>query len=101
MPFLRSLKSSIALIICLNILVFAFLGISVKKMSEDTIETIGTAYMDGMSEQVSLHFETIIDLRLTMAKEIPAAARWRRLSTAPRPGISCAPPCTPPTAKLR
>ena len=70
MPFLRSLKSSIALIICLNILVFAFLGISVKKMSEDTIETIGTAYMDGMSEQVSLHFETIIDLRLTMAESI-------------------------------
>ena len=70
MAFPRSLKSSIALIICLNILVFAFLGISVKKMSEDTIETIGTAYMDGMSEQVSLHFETIIDLRLTMAESI-------------------------------
>nr|WP_325205036.1 response regulator [uncultured Oscillibacter sp.] len=39
-------------------------------MSEDAIEDIGTAYMAGMNEQVSLHFETIIELRLTMAESI-------------------------------
>ena len=39
-------------------------------MSENTIEEIGTAYMAGMNEQVSLHFETIIELRLTMAESI-------------------------------
>ncbi|WP_300638097.1 response regulator [uncultured Oscillibacter sp.] len=39
-------------------------------MSERTIEDIGTAYMAGMNEQVSLHFETIIELRLTMAESI-------------------------------
>ena len=66
----RSLKISIAVIICLTIFVFSFLGISIHNMSEDTIEEIGTAYMAGMNEQVSLHFETVIDLRLTMAESI-------------------------------
>ena len=66
----RFLKVSIAAIICLNICIFLFLGISVNKMSEKTIENIGTAYMSGMNKQVSLHFETIIALRLTMAESI-------------------------------
>ena len=43
---------------------------SIHSMSENTIEDIGTAYMAGMNEQVSLHFETIIELRLTMAESI-------------------------------
>nr|WP_325236107.1 ATP-binding protein [uncultured Oscillibacter sp.] len=43
-------------------------------MSENTIEEIGTAYMAGMNEQVSLHFETIIELRLTMAESIAGIA---------------------------
>ena len=66
----RAFKISIAVIICFTIFVFSFLGISIHNMSEDTIEDIGTAYMAGMNEQVSLHFETIIELRLTMAESI-------------------------------
>ena len=66
----RSLKISIAVIICLNIFLFSFLGMSVNRMCENTIEHIGATYMAGMNEQVSLHFETIIDLRLTMAESI-------------------------------
>lgn len=66
----RSFKISITVIICFTVFLFSFLGISIQNMSEDTIEDIGTAYMAGMSEQVSLHFETIIDLRLTMAESI-------------------------------
>lgn len=66
----RLLKNSIVVILCLIIVVFSFLGMSVNKMGEDTIESIGTTYMQGMNEQVSLHFETIIDLRLTMAQSI-------------------------------
>ena len=54
----RSLKISIAVIICLIIFIFTFLGISISRMSEDTIEDIGTIYMAGMNEQVSLHFKT-------------------------------------------
>ena len=55
---------------CLTVFVFSLLGMSVRNMSEDTIEEIGTDYMAGMNEQVSLHFETIIELRLTMADSI-------------------------------
>ncbi len=66
----RSLKISIVVIVCLNIFVFLFLGISIHKTSEGTIENIGTTYMSGINEQISLHFETIIDLRLTMAESI-------------------------------
>ncbi|WP_322175142.1 response regulator [Acutalibacter caecimuris] len=66
----RSLKISIAVIICLTIVVFSFLGWSIHKTGESTIEDVGTAYMHGMNEQVSLHFATIIELRLTMAESI-------------------------------
>ncbi|MCI9157996.1 MAG: response regulator [Lawsonibacter sp.] len=66
----RSFKVGVAAIICLTVIVFALLGKSIRDMSEDAIEEIGTAYMAGMNEQVSLHFETIIDLRLTMAESI-------------------------------
>ena len=66
----RAFKISIAVMIGFTIFVFSFLGMSIHNMSEHTIEDIGTAYMAGMNEQVSLHFETIIELRLTMAESI-------------------------------
>ncbi len=72
--FPRSLKTCIVVVVCMNLLVFAVLGISIDAMSENAVENIGTAYMDGMNEQVSLHFETIIDLRLTMAESIARIA---------------------------
>ena len=64
------LRISIAVMVCLTVFVFSFLGVSIHNMSENTIEEIGTAYMAGMNEQVSLHFETIIELRLTMVESI-------------------------------
>ena len=70
----RSLKIGIVVILCLTVIVFSLLGASIHTMSESTIEEIGTAYMAGMNEQVSLHFETIIELRLTMAESIARIA---------------------------
>ncbi|WP_368044020.1 ATP-binding protein [uncultured Oscillibacter sp.] len=58
----------------MTVIVFSLLGASIHTMSESTIEEIGTAYMAGMNEQVSLHFETIIELRLTMAESIAGIA---------------------------
>ena len=66
----KSLKVGIVAMIGLTVFVFSLLGASIHRMSETTIEEIGTAYMAGMNEQVSLHFETIIELRLTMAESI-------------------------------
>ena len=70
----QSLKIGIVVILCLTVIVFSFLGSSIHTMSESTIEEIGTAYMAGMNEQGSLHFETIIELRLTMAESIAGIA---------------------------
>ena len=70
----QSLKIGIVVILFLTVIVFSFLGASIHTMSENTIEEIGTAYMAGMNEQVSLHFETIIELRLTMAESIAGIA---------------------------
>ena len=67
---LRSLKTSIVAVICLTVFVFSLLGAFIHNMCEGTIEEIGTNYMSGMNEQVSLHFKTIIELRLTMAESI-------------------------------
>ena len=80
MALQRFLKIRIGVIICLTVFVFSFLGMSINKMSEETIENIGTAYMTGMNEQVSLHFETIIDLRLTMAESIAHIAADEKTS---------------------
>ena len=66
----RPLKISIAVILCLTVFVFSSLGMSIHTMSENTIEDIGMDYMEGMNQQVSLHFKTIIELRLTMAESI-------------------------------
>ena len=41
----RSLNISIAVIICLIIVVFSFLGMSINNMSESTIENIGITYL--------------------------------------------------------
>ena len=63
----RSLKISIAVIICLTISVFSLLGRSIHKMSEKTIEGIGTEFkkfgfeevdgnMETFSENINLHY---------------------------------------------
>ncbi len=58
------LTISIVLIFVLCVFIFSFLAIFINRRGEDTINKIGTAYMTSMSEQVSLHFKTTIQLRL-------------------------------------
>lgn len=62
----------ILIIVCTSVLsVFA---ITMSKKSERAINEVGTIYMSGMSERISMHFETTINLRLaqveTMIKNI-------------------------------
>ena len=107
----KSLKVGIVVMIGLTVFVFSLLGASIHSMSETTIEEIGTAYMAGMNEQVSLHFETIIDLRLTMAESIARIAVDEKSGSygtkedieygAGGRATSCAPSCIPPTAGSR
>ena len=60
----RFLLASLILISILCICIFSFLAYYMNKKSSSTISDVGTIYMSSMSEQVSMHFQTTIGLRL-------------------------------------
>ncbi len=66
----RFLTVSLIAIVILCIVVFAFLAVSMSNRSEETIEEVGQIYMTGMSEQISMHFETTISLRLSQVEAL-------------------------------
>lgn len=49
----------------LCIAVFSFLAVYMNAQNVQTMSEVGTTYMSGMSEQISMHFETTINLRLS------------------------------------
>ena len=61
----RFLSVSLAIITILCVCVFSFLAVYMNEKSTDTIGKVGNIYMDGMSQQISLHFSTTINLRLS------------------------------------
>lgn len=65
-----SMTKSLIALAGLIILVFAFIAVFVKNKSAETIESVGQIYMTGMSEEISLHYETIVDLRISMVQAI-------------------------------
>ena len=48
----------------LCVCVFSFLAVRISAQSSRTINEVGLLYMSGMSEQISMHFETATTLRL-------------------------------------
>ncbi|MCI8525409.1 MAG: response regulator [Oscillospiraceae bacterium] len=50
------------------IFVFGFLAIFMNRRSESAVNEVGAMYMSSMSEQVSMHFETMIQLRLAQVQ---------------------------------
>ncbi len=66
----RLLTVSLVCIVILCVLVFAFLAIFMDKQSAKTINQVGSLYMQGMCEQISKHFETTIDLRLSQVNAL-------------------------------
>lgn len=66
----RFIVLSFLLISVLSVFIFSFLAFSMNWKSEDTINEIGTTYMSSMSEQISMHFETTITLRLSQVKAL-------------------------------
>ena len=59
-----------------SVVVFILLGLYMNQKSSDTIHEVGDIYMAGMGEQLSRHFETVIDLRFSqvegLEKAVPA-----------------------------
>ncbi|WP_425754884.1 response regulator [Ihubacter sp. rT4E-8] len=53
----------ITLIVC--VITFSAQGYFMNKKSEATIKELGSLYMENMDKQLSMHFETIMELRLS------------------------------------
>ena len=66
----RFLTVSLSLVSILTIVIFTFLGVYMTRRSSDTIGAVGKFYMDGMSEQISLHFSTTVNLRLSQVEAL-------------------------------
>ncbi len=60
----KFLITSFVSLIVICVVIFSFLAYYMNRASLQTISTVGTAYMSGMNERISKHFETTMELRL-------------------------------------
>lgn len=67
---MRFLKVSLAAVSFLCVIVFGFMTVYMDRMSSSTIRDIGTIYMSGMNERISMHFATTVELRLSQVSAI-------------------------------
>ncbi len=67
---MRFLRFSAILVPVFCVLIFGFLAIFMNRRSSETISEIGTNYMSGMSQEISLHFETTMELRLSQVEAL-------------------------------
>ncbi len=58
------LTGSFILVLLLCILIFSFFASYMNRQSSETISEVGTFYMTGMNEQITLHFQTTIEMHL-------------------------------------
>ncbi len=66
----RFLTVSLLLVAVFCVCIFSFLAFFMNQKSAETISSVGTIYMTSMSEKVSQHFETTIDLRLIQVESL-------------------------------
>ncbi|MGI6094786.1 MAG: response regulator [Lachnospiraceae bacterium] len=64
----RFLTRSFIGILIVSIFSFTWLGIYMNNKSHDAFHQIGSIYISGMSDQISRHFESVIELRFDQAK---------------------------------
>ena len=67
---LKFLRNSAIFISILCVFTFSFLAVYMNGKSSETMTEMGTVYMAGMSEQISIHFEKTVGLRLAQVKEL-------------------------------
>ncbi|MCM1525463.1 MAG: response regulator [Ruminococcus sp.] len=66
----RSMLPVILVIAAVCIAVFVAAGIYMSNISQKTIVDVGNTYMMGMGERIELHFETMMDYRLSQLEEV-------------------------------
>lgn len=62
--------SSFVFLLVVSVGVLSFFAIATSKKSDETINEVGNIYMSGMSEKISEHFETTINLRMSQVTTI-------------------------------
>ncbi|MCM1393270.1 MAG: hypothetical protein NC185_10910, partial [Ruminococcus sp.] len=60
----RFLRIGITTVTLLCVFIFCFLVFFMNNKSVETVRQAGRFYMQGMSERISMHFQSIIKLRL-------------------------------------
>ena len=60
----RFLTLSIVLVLLFSVVIFSFLAVFINRQSSSTIQDVSQMYMAGLSEQIAMHFDTTISLRL-------------------------------------
>ena len=60
----RFLSTSLVLVLAVSAAIFSFLALFLNQQSASTIREVSRMYMSSMSEQIAMHFETVISLRL-------------------------------------
>lgn len=74
---MKFLAASLGVLAVLCVGVFLILTMYLQRSSTETVSEIAALYMSGMSEQISLHFSTTVNLRLSQAeiltKSVPAS----------------------------
>ena len=66
----RFLISSLIGVALLCVCVFSFFAVHMSNQSARTINEVGTLYMSSMSQQTSMHFESIISLQLEQLRTL-------------------------------
>lgn len=64
----KFLVSSFVVLAIVTLGVFLFLARYMDQSSTDTIAQVGESYMHGMNEQITLHFQTTVSLRLDQVR---------------------------------
>ncbi|MCI8478282.1 MAG: response regulator [Oscillospiraceae bacterium] len=78
----RFLTVSLILLSLLCIIIFSFLAFIMNQKSSETINEVGSIYMTGMSQEISIHFETTIGLQLSQVESLVQTAPPGSASTA-------------------
>ena len=60
----KFLRTSLVLVLAVSIAIFSSLAIFLNQQSASTIREVSQMYMSGMSEQIAMHFQSVISLRL-------------------------------------
>ena len=64
------LKTSLILVLTLSLATFTFLAFFMSHQSASTIREVSQLYMSSMGDQISMHFETTMDLRLSQVEAL-------------------------------